>query len=158
MNKLKSQSLVRTRRAALTLGAVVGVLAIANHPVFAQEVSTTPESAEEVRVVAPGIVQRKIVGRTTIGAPIEVISLSRSLSYRDLDLSRQSDVDELETRIWDTARVACRQLDKLYPDGSLYQQIPSDQNCVETATSEAMNEAHLVIAATNQTAEQTAKK
>jgi UrcA family protein len=154
MNKLNSPSFVRVRRAAL--GALVGVMSIASHPVFAQQVSATPESAEEVSVVAPGMVQRKIVGRSTIGAPIETISLSRRVSYGDLDLTKQSDVEKLGKRIRNTARLACEQLDNLYPDGSLYQTIPSDQNCVNTATRKAIEEANLVIAGANQAAKKLA--
>ena len=132
--------------------AALGVLPINNQPVFAQQLRATSEVAEEVNVVAPGIVQRKIVGRTVIGAPIGIISLSRPVSYADLDLTRQSDDNELAQRIAATAKAACKQLDDMYPESSLYQPIPSDQHCVQTATTDAMDEANLVIAATNQTA------
>jgi len=106
---------------------------------------------EEITVVAPEVVQRKIVGRTMIGAPIEVISLSRPVSYADLDLTKQSDADELEKRIGDTAKAACKELNIMYPD-AMFQPIPANQNCTRTATSEAMEVAKLVIAAANEAA------
>jgi UrcA family protein len=150
--------LFHTLRSACTAaGAVVGILAIASQPVYAQQVSRTSEATEEVKVTAPEV-ERIRVGQTSIGAPIEVISLSRPVSYGDLDLTRQSDANELEKRILDTAEAACKELDNMYPDGSLYQPIPSDQNCVKSATTEALKEAHLVIAAANHMAEQTAQK
>lgn len=134
------------------VAALVSILPIANQPALAQQVPATSEATEEVKVVAPEAVQQTIVGRTTIGAPIEVISLSRPVSYADLDLTKQSDVKELAERIEETAKASCKQLDNMYPDSSLYVPIPSDQYCVKTATSQAIDEANQVIAAANQTA------
>jgi UrcA family protein len=161
MNLHSSCSLL-FRSTCTALGALVSSLAIANYPAFAQQVSAAPEVTEEVQVVGPGVVQREVVGRTTIGAPIEVISLARSLSYADLNLTRQSDADELRQRIGDIARKSCRQLDIMYLY-AMYQPIPADQSCVKEATRKAMDMASLAIAEAKQTALndtdiQTAKK
>jgi UrcA family protein len=152
MNTRTSQTLsLRTKSAAL--GALVGVFAITSQG-FAQQASATPEATEEIRIMAPGEAERKIVGRTSIGAPIEVISLSRPVSYADLDLRRQADAAELEKRISDAAKATCKQLDATYPESSLYQSIPADQDCFKTATSKAMAMAKLVIADANQITEE----
>jgi UrcA family protein len=124
--------------------------AIADRTVFAQEGSSAPQ--EEITIVAPHLVQRKVVGRTAIGAPVEVISLPRPVSYADLDLTKPADADELRKRISETAKAACKQLDNMYPEGNLFQAVPSDQNCVKTATREAMDIAEQVIAGANESA------
>ena len=135
----------RYKYAAIAIA--VGLLAFANHPVFAQQGSQTSEGSEEITVTAPRLVQRKIVGRSMIGAPIEVISLSRKVSYADLDLTTPEGWAELRKRISDTARAACKQLDTMYPDSDLFQATPSDQNCAKTATKDAMDLTDQIIAA-----------
>src|ERR1700693_5882254 len=136
---------LRSRYAAF--GIAVGLLALVNHPVFAQQGSQTSESTEEITVTAPHLVQRQVVGRSMIGAPIEVISLSRKVSYADLDLTTPEGWAELRKRVSDTAKAACKQLDMMYPDSDLFQATPSDQNCVKTATKDAMDLTEQIIAA-----------
>jgi UrcA family protein len=123
--------------ACAAAGAVIGIFALVNHPAFAQQATETSGVNEEITIVAPRVVQRKVVGRTTIGAPIEVISLSRPVSYADLDLSTQEGRAELRKRIENTAKAACKELDVMYPD-SMFQPIPAEQNCVKNASSQAM--------------------
>ncbi len=139
-----------------TAGALVVAVVLAGHSVRAQQSSGTsqepsavPEPTQEIIVVAPEVVQRKTVGRATAtGAPIEVISISRRVSYADLNLSKHEDTDELKKRIAETAKAACKQLDTLYPE-ALYPPMPSEQNCVKTATDEAQAVAATIIAAAN---------
>jgi len=51
----------------------------------------------------------------TTGAPIEWVSLSRPVSYRDLDLRTAQGADVLAARIRHAARDACRELDRRHP-------------------------------------------
>lgn len=98
-------------------------------------------SIEEITVQAPRIVQRKAVGG--IGPTgTELISLTRRVSYADLDLALHSDVMKLEKRIGDTAKEACAQLAKMYPFAD-----PNTPNCVEKAVSSAKAQTDEVVAA-----------
>ena len=65
--------------------------------------------------VTAGIETRTVVGRTDLGAPIEQVTLTRHVSYSDLDLATHSGASELKKRVAETARMACKQLDELYP-------------------------------------------
>jgi UrcA family protein len=123
-----------------SVGALVGVgLLTANVPAVAQQ-------AEQITVVAPREVHHEIVGRTYSGLPVELVSLTRQVSYAGLDLKKQADVAELEKRIHETAKEACKQLDTLYPDlGN--PRVPAHQDCVKTAVDAAMVQAKAAIAA-----------
>jgi UrcA family protein len=114
-------------------GGLVGGLLIGNVPVVAQPL-------EEITVVAPYHVEHKVVGRSSsTGAPIETISLSRPVSYSDLDLSKPIDVTVLENRVKQVAKESCKELEKIYPD-LMYTPSPSNQNCLKSATEEAMDQ------------------
>ena len=52
----------------------------------------------------------RVVGRSAIGAPIEEITASRVVSYRDLDLSSDYDAHILKVRIERAAQSACDEL------------------------------------------------
>lgn len=58
---------------------------------------------------------RAVVGRSTIGAPIEEASLTRRVSYADLDLTTYGGAKTLKRRVREAASDACRKLDELYP-------------------------------------------
>jgi len=95
---------------------------------------------EELIVVeAPRVVR---VGRSPSGAPVELISLTRRVSYADLDLKLHADVRELERRINATAEEACMQLAELYPLSDT--DMPT---CVRQAVAGAMAQAEEAIAA-----------
>jgi UrcA family protein len=114
--------------ALLTLGA------IAAGGVFA---------AEEVgKVTVEAKRETQVVGRSYTGAPIELVTLTRRVSYADLDLTTQSGAAELEKRVNETAQAACKQLDDLYPLTA-----PGGQSCVKGAVEDAMEQARAAIAA-----------
>lgn len=117
--------------AAIAL-AIAG-LAVESIPAFAQP-------TEVVSVVAPRVV-RQTIGRSTIGAPIEMATISRSVSYADLDLSKPADAATFETRIKDTATSLCAELDRIYLNET------RDPKCVQKASDEAMTRAEQLIAA-----------
>jgi UrcA family protein len=118
-----------------------GVAALAAF--FAASDSALSQQIEEVTVTAPRQVhQTYVVGRSpSTGAPIEVTTISRAVSYADLDLSKPSGAAELRSRIDDTAKGLCKELDKLYP------MEPKDRSCVKKAADGAMEQADKVIAA-----------
>ena len=64
-------------------------------------------------------------------------TISRPVSYSDLDLSRDSDFQELEDRIHDTAEDVCAELDSLHP--ALHDR-DEERKCVESATRDALNQ------------------
>ena len=132
------ESLKSFRPHALAAAAAIALFAFGSQPVHAQQEGTqTTGVNEEITIVAPRVVKRKIVGRTPIGAPIEVVTLSRPVSYGDLDLATEEGRATLRKRIEDTAKKTCKELDVMYPE-SMYPPIPAEQHCVENAISEAM--------------------
>jgi UrcA family protein len=67
----------------------------------------------------------------------ELISLTRAVSYSDLDLSKSTDIAQLAARIGSTARDICWELASRYPRiGSLY--VVVDTDCVKKAKADAM--------------------
>jgi len=124
---------IRTKSMRLTTaGAVLGGLLIANGPVFAQE-------PEVITVVAPRAVVQKTAGRDPRGMPFTDVSVSLTVSYAALDLTKQSDVAEVEKRIDEAAKEACRQLDQLpFTD--------PDADCAGKAAKEGKAELKAIIA------------
>lgn len=125
----------RTQSRLLAIGILVGAgFMIANTAAYSQPV-------EEVTVTAPRVVKQTVVtGRSfATGAPIEETSISRTVSYADLDLVKTSDADELRTRVRDTAKDLCTELDKLYPLE------PKDPDCVRKSVDRAMVQADNAI-------------
>ncbi len=97
--------------AALLAIAATG-LVMKTNPAIAQQVV---EKAQETIVVEAPIVRRQVMQSRTTSAKTEVIELRRRVSYADLELSKQSDVTELETRIEITAKGACKKLSDMFP-------------------------------------------
>ncbi len=123
-----------------------GALVVANAALAQQEDEEREEGQaqlEEMIVIeAPRVVRQQVGRSPTTGAPVELISLSRRVSYADLDLQMHADVMELERRINDTAEEACMQLAELYPLGDT--DMPT---CVRQAVAGAMEQAEEAIAA-----------
>jgi UrcA family protein len=61
-------------------------------------------------IVTEGPVIRRQEGRTKRGFPIEIIELTRRVSYADLDLSKEADVSVFELRVETAAKRSCEQL------------------------------------------------
>lgn len=95
----------------------VGVLFRAG-PVLAEDEGEEEFGAaiEEVRVEAP-VVTRKVTARGPSGYTTEVIQLRRQVSYADLDLTDEGDLEEFDRRIETTAKEACEALKLLFPKG-----------------------------------------
>jgi UrcA family protein len=125
-------------RATLLMVAAIAFTA-ANGTAMAQQKGATPGVK-----IQTGQVRRTVVGRSTIGAPIEILELSRRVNYTDLDLTRTSGAVELERRVRDTAAAACEELDRQDP---LAMSDTDEFSCVREATNDAMKQAKAVIAA-----------
>jgi UrcA family protein len=83
-------------------------------------------------------VHRERTGRrSSIGAPIEDLTVQRIVATDDLDLRYDSDVGELHRRIRATARDACNEIDRA-SRGVL---ITSDRECIRHAVRDAMAQA-----------------
>ncbi|HEX4507454.1 MAG TPA: UrcA family protein [Alphaproteobacteria bacterium] len=124
-------------------GALVGALATLTGSAAAQ--TTDPNTTQEMTIYTPGVHQRT-VGRSTIGAPIEELSLSLGVDYSDLDLSRGGDVEMLDSRIRQAALTACDQLERDYPEVLYPSYQSSDASCAAEATEQGMAQARVAVA------------
>jgi UrcA family protein len=119
---------------------VAAACVVASAPVAAQRVG---DPIFQITVIAPRLVRQE-VGRTNGGAPVEMISLTRRVDYKDLDLKQQVSVAELETRVKEVAEEACAQLARAYPLSD-----PQTPECVKDAVQNAMAEVKAAVAAAN---------
>jgi UrcA family protein len=83
-----------------------------------------------------------VVGHTAIGAPIELVTLTRHVSYADLDLSKSADAATLEGRVTQTVKDACKELDDRYP-----LEPATASECTKISTDKAMVQVHHAVAA-----------
>jgi len=119
-----------------TRSLIVSVGFLGASAVIAQEVPTTEQLVEEIRVVAPRNVTRE---RLPFGQG-EQVSLSYKVSHADLDLRQNADVRELEKRIETVANEICARLEEMFARGD-----PSQEECAERAIEKAMADARAVV-------------
>lgn len=136
-----------------SLMLISAALFVTDGPIMAQTAPTEPGMHEQVIVVAPYVVRRATVApagsRATGGGmlrPLEVVSVDRSVSFSDLDLTQTKDDATFEKRINDAAADACREIDKRYPK-NVYIPVSPNQDCVGIAAGNAMKIADELIAA-----------
>jgi len=91
-------------------------------------------NGEEIQVIAP-----RHMERSSIGAPIENVSLSRPVRIDDLDLRTHWGVRTLRTHISTTAHALCRQMDAMYVP------VSDDPPCYQTAVRAAWRQARAAI-------------
>jgi UrcA family protein len=126
--------------AALASGLMLCSAALAATPAAAAaETATTT-------VTAP-VVQREVVGRTTIGAPIDQLTVSQPVSYADLNLANPADVKVLDQRIRSTAQKDCAELRDVSP-GFMDPTI-SGGHCVRSAERDARSTLSAMTSAAN---------
>jgi UrcA family protein len=110
------------RNKSLVIGAAFAFLLtmglLCTDPVLAQDSDEVKDEAgiEEIRVEAPAV-NRKVTARGPNGYTTEVIQLHRQVIYADLDLTKGSDIEELEKRLEMSAKEACEALKQLFPKG-----------------------------------------
>ena len=100
---------MNVRRVVRSLGpiALIAGACLASMALPADELSTI--------TVEAGVVNKTVVGHSDLGAPIEQVTLSRRVSFSDLDLATHSGAVALKKRVQEAARATCKQLDELYP-------------------------------------------
>jgi UrcA family protein len=102
-----------------------------------------PPPTEELIIRAPDVVRRPLPRQPGPGAQSpglrnpEIISLTRAVSYADLDLGRPADVQELQRRIGTTARDICAELQRRFPRQNP-EFVYSATDCVKKATDDGM--------------------
>lgn len=82
--------------------------------------------------------KRQLVGRINGEVNPTEYSLSRPVTFSDLDLSREADYIELRERVRDAARDLCFELDARVPQ--LRGDPSADRECVRTATRNALRD------------------
>jgi len=126
---------MKTIYAALALGSALVATAAGAAPYG----PVTPPSGmdEVITVTAPRPHERQ---RSSIGAPIVNVSLSREVRFDDLDLRSDRGARELRSRVRHTARALCRQLESQYlvTDDDAYP-------CTSSAVDGAMQQADEAI-------------
>lgn len=138
------------RLACIFASAASALVLLTASPQFASSAQAAPapppppppsaQVTEELIIRAPDVVRRPLP-RSGPGAPTgltnpEIISLTRAVSYSDLDLTRAPDVAEMRRRIGNTARDICQELTRRYPRNSEY--VYSANDCVKKATDDGL--------------------
>jgi UrcA family protein len=126
--------MIRNTLTGILLAAVVGVTA--GVPASAQ----TQGKQSDITVTAP-----RVRERSSTGVPIETVSLSRTVSYGDLDLRTEAGKKELDNRIHQAARRACDALDKVYPLTA-----PDSPDCMKTTLDNSMEQVNAAVMAARQ--------
>lgn len=131
----------RSRLLSLTTMLGVGVLsgsAIAQAPSSDAAANRSGDSLPQITIEASHHVHKKQVGVSYTGIPIEQVTLSRHVSYKDLNLNTPAGAAELDKRIKATAQEACDQLKTLYPLDSTE---TDNRQCVSDAMQRATQQA-----------------
>lgn len=130
------------RRIALFASAMVGAVLLcggakaqAYDPYYDRVYDDTTETVI-VRPYYNMIEKRQLAGRVNGEVNPTEYTLSRPVSFSDLDLTRDEDFLELRARVRDTARDLCYELDARIPD--LRGDPSADRECVRKATRDAM--------------------
>jgi UrcA family protein len=92
--------------------------------------------------IQASVVSKKIIGMSSSGVPTEEVTVTRRVSYADLDLKTYSGAQALKQRVKEAAKLACKQIDKLYP---LEQS--DTPNCIKESVVEADRQVDEAIAA-----------
>jgi UrcA family protein len=129
-----------------TAGVVLGAVATV-YPAIAQPESA-PQANEQIIVQAPGYVFKRIPvpGHDYKLVNAEVASITRTVSYADLDLSKPDGAATLKKRVNDTATQICRELNSRFPKTS-FRVVYGKDDCVQAAVEFAMPVVNQVITA-----------
>lgn len=119
-----------------SVGALLGGLVLAN-AALAQNFSTPANDGEQIIVTAPYITHEQQTIVTGNKGVYDVNSLTKSVSYADLDLTRQADDDMLIQRIKDTAKQSCAELRSKNPDPP-HAPVYSEDDCFKNASGQAL--------------------
>jgi UrcA family protein len=99
---------------------------------------------EQVTVDGPYTVRQETTRRSLSGLGAEqTISVSQKVSYADLDMSKQADVDTLRGRVRAAAKDSCRQLERRFPP-SIYIPDTNLHQCIRDATSNGLADVNAI--------------
>lgn len=119
--------------------ALVGTAAVL---LAAESVVAQSPPVDEIAIVAPHEITHKEVGHGSLGLPLEQVTLTHKVGYKDLDLKSEAGAAALEQRINDVAKHACDELDKLYPKAW-----SENRRCEMRARDSAKDQMEAVLAA-----------
>lgn len=97
--------------------------------------------------IGAGVITKTHIGTSSSGIPTEEVTVTHRVSYADLDLTKQIGAAELQKRVKETARAACKQLDELYP-----LEAKNVQECTKITVAKASPQVENAIAAANRQA------
>jgi UrcA family protein len=82
-------------------------------------------------------IRQEVIENKLGSMPIGRISVEKRVNYADLDLSKASDVTELNERVKQAALDSCRELDHRFP-ASTYKPLDGPYECTVNATRQAL--------------------
>lgn len=97
--------------------------------------------------IEAAVINKKVIATTDIGVPTEEVTITRRISYSDLDLTKYSGTTALKQRVKEAAQLACKQLDELYP-----LEESESPRCVKEAIASADHQVEEAIAAAHDNA------
>lgn len=121
----------------MKLHAAFGFLLLSTVAAAAQ---TIPAPTEEVVIYAPYVIKVTKSGMHP-SAPVQTVSISRQVSYHDLDLAKDEDVGKLEGRVRLVANVVCKDIRQRYPETTIADQ----DECARIAAHNALTEVEAIV-------------
>lgn len=100
-------------------------------------------------IVTAGAITKTVVEYSDIGVPTELVTLTHRVGYADLDLTTHAGAMELKHRVEAAARLACKQLDRLYPADE-----PEAPKCIRKAVADASRQVDRAIGAAEHAAKE----
>jgi UrcA family protein len=101
------------------------------------------QELREIVVTGKGVVAVKPAGKTASGVPIVDMSISYGVSYAGLDLASAVGAAEIEKRVNDAAKEACKEIAAQHPNQEF---TTSEAECAKAAAGKAMVKARALIA------------
>ncbi len=132
------------------LGLLASTLAVAQ----VQDPQATEQPQIIVHAKRPVQIETRDLGRRAPdGAPVQLVTLKRTVSYADLDLTSTKGAEKLRDRVRAAATASCQQLETLYPvgDSTVPGETQTNQDCIRNAIDSAMPGADAAIAAARNT-------
>jgi UrcA family protein len=94
--------------------------------------ATPPMASAQPAVAGVTVTAPRTLGKTSSGIPIEQVSMSARVAYRDLDLKKPQGAAELDKRVRSAAASMCKKLEADYPVGT-----PDAVTCAKEAVKNA---------------------
>ena len=117
-------------KAILKFTAALAVLSATTLPLFAQDAAS-----ENVTVFSPYVVKKSTTG---IGKNrVTKVTVSRAVSFADLNLASDDGRAALESRVQQVAGDVCKELDRRYPPATYFPELDT-KACVKDAIAVAM--------------------